>query len=606
MPKISELPIGVALTGSERFPNDQAGITVSSSISDIAAFVGTGGLNAIAINQTAVGNNPTNPTFYHNYIKINPYNASNAFSAAGFAVDLNVNGPNAASGTNYGVSAIFGNIDIHAQKAGSGSAWVGLSGIVNAFVSQVLPQGGGLFGVNGNVNINANITGFSQITGGEFDVGVGAGATIDSKFGCVVLLNAADVVQGINDAAYIIYNAPGSPTPGWKYGYVCDAQATGVKVLDTGIGVAFGTRGTQTIGIGLDLRSATCGIAEINTKHFIVDGSGRTAINTTPNGALFTVSLVGTVGLAPPPNTVVQYVGAQGVSTDICFDTYGALPVFNMRSAAGTPSAPTAILNANVFGQFNFMAYDGSFFGSGIRIRAVATGDWTTSSHPTVANIDVCAAGSTTPSTVMSIFGSGGVSIGIGNSADPGAGNLSVANFGGTGQINLRRADNTAAAPAAVLANDILAQVVAQGFDGSGYGTGALLTKVTASQNWTPTAHGSSISFDVCPNGATTLTAGALVIFPSGGIGIGATAANPGSGSLRAAGTLFATVGAFTAMDLSAVTVAALPAAASVPGWEQYVSDGAASLAWGATVTGGGTTPYKVWSNGTVWTVVGK
>lgn len=36
------------------------------------------------------------------------------------------------------------------------------------------------------------------------------------------------------------------------------------------------------------------------------------------------------------------------------------------------------------------------------------------------------------------------------------------------------------------------------------------------------------------------------------------------------------------------------------------VSDGAASLAWGATVTGGGTASYLVRYNGANWTVVGK
>lgn len=58
------------------------------------------------------------------------------------------------------------------------------------------------------------------------------------------------------------------------------------------------------------------------------------------------------------------------------------------------------------------------------------------------------------------------------------------------------------------------------------------------------------------------------------------------------------------ALYLTAVTVATLPPAAA--GAVAYVSDGAASLAWGATVTGGGSTRYLVWYNGTNWTVAGK
>ena len=52
------------------------------------------------------------------------------------------------------------------------------------------------------------------------------------------------------------------------------------------------------------------------------------------------------------------------------------------------------------------------------------------------------------------------------------------------------------------------------------------------------------------------------------------------------------------------VTVATLPAGQT--GAVASVSDGAASLAWGATVTGGGSTKYLVWHNGTNWTVIGK
>lgn len=53
------------------------------------------------------------------------------------------------------------------------------------------------------------------------------------------------------------------------------------------------------------------------------------------------------------------------------------------------------------------------------------------------------------------------------------------------------------------------------------------------------------------------------------------------------------------------VTFAQLPTGAAV-GQQATVTDGAASLAWGATVTGGGTAKYQVWYNGTAWTVIGK
>ena len=52
-------------------------------------------------------------------------------------------------------------------------------------------------------------------------------------------------------------------------------------------------------------------------------------------------------------------------------------------------------------------------------------------------------------------------------------------------------------------------------------------------------------------------------------------------------------------------TVATLPASPTV-GRIAVVTDGTSGLAWGATVTGGHTTSYLVWYNGSTWTILGK
>ena len=52
-------------------------------------------------------------------------------------------------------------------------------------------------------------------------------------------------------------------------------------------------------------------------------------------------------------------------------------------------------------------------------------------------------------------------------------------------------------------------------------------------------------------------------------------------------------------------TVAGLPSSPAT-GSLAYVTDGTASLSWGATVTGGSSTKYLVWYNGSNWTVAGK
>lgn len=60
-----------------------------------------------------------------------------------------------------------------------------------------------------------------------------------------------------------------------------------------------------------------------------------------------------------------------------------------------------------------------------------------------------------------------------------------------------------------------------------------------------------------------------------------------------------------TGTNLASDTVAGLGPAGTV-GRMVYVTDGAAALAWGDTVSGGSTEQYLVWDNGTNWTVVGK
>ena len=61
----------------------------------------------------------------------------------------------------------------------------------------------------------------------------------------------------------------------------------------------------------------------------------------------------------------------------------------------------------------------------------------------------------------------------------------------------------------------------------------------------------------------------------------------------------------FSRLRYTAVTTSLLPSTADV-GTIASVTDGAAGLAWGATLTGGGSTKYLVWYNGTGWSVVGK
>lgn len=55
---------------------------------------------------------------------------------------------------------------------------------------------------------------------------------------------------------------------------------------------------------------------------------------------------------------------------------------------------------------------------------------------------------------------------------------------------------------------------------------------------------------------------------------------------------------------VTSYTVSTLPTATS--GRLAVVTDGTSGLSWGVTVTGGHSTSYLVWYNGSTWTVLGK
>lgn len=84
----------------------------------------------------------------------------------------------------------------------------------------------------------------------------------------------------------------------------------------------------------------------------------------------------------------------------------------------------------------------------------------------------------------------------------------------------------------------------------------------------------------------------------------GAGGSHSGGGSFKGNLAQITTVTA-TSVKHTATTVATLPAS-PVVGQVASVSDGTAALAWGATVTGGGSTKYLVWYNGVSWSVAGK
>lgn len=76
-------------------------------------------------------------------------------------------------------------------------------------------------------------------------------------------------------------------------------------------------------------------------------------------------------------------------------------------------------------------------------------------------------------------------------------------------------------------------------------------------------------------------------------------------GNVNVTAQLALIVSALLGVNVASYTVATLPSSPAI-GNMAAVTDGGAALAWGATVTGGGSAKYLCWYNGANWTVVGK
>ena len=89
-------------------------------------------------------------------------------------------------------------------------------------------------------------------------------------------------------------------------------------------------------------------------------------------------------------------------------------------------------------------------------------------------------------------------------------------------QLNLRKARGTPSVPTAVLNLDSLSNIISSGHDGTSYGTGSTIQS-SASEDWSPTAHGTSINFNGIQTG-TLINQTRLSLNGNGNVTVGSTA----------------------------------------------------------------------------------
>jgi hypothetical protein len=166
-------------------------------------------------------------------------------------------------------------------------------------------------------------------------------------------------------------------------------------------------------------------------------------------------------------------------------------------------------------------------------------------------------------------------------------------NTGDSPNFNFFTARGTAASPSAILGGDNLGQFAAAGYNGAAFPGSKVKVTFMATENWTPTANGTTMSFQTTANGTTARTE-RMRIDNTGYVGIGTTAP---TSMLTVAGPIQSTTGGgFIFPDGTSQTSAGIAAAAGCASgqmlkwngsnWFCFTSQAASSLTLGSGLTG--------------------
>ena len=273
------------------------------------------------------------------------------------AVSMTSNSAN-ASGVRYVMSSSFSLTATSGNTTGLGAIYTALGTIGRASVNDNgvndanwgHPQGGkGAITVfNPSVLYTSGATFFRGISAAEFDIGLSAGSSANSKQGIILVQTGTDRVQGAwLDAAFLIANQTVQATgQGWKNGIMFgnDSGAFPMDPLGTLIGaggqVAGGAFNGQQAGYGIDWRLPTFSGALVRSRQFIVDGAGTEwhgsgAVAYTGSGMSLDVNyLHGLAEAAAISGAAIVSAGTSGfVAGDLLYDAFNG--VYRVTAATG-------------------------------------------------------------------------------------------------------------------------------------------------------------------------------------------------------------------------------------------------------------------------------
>lgn len=495
---------------------------------------------AFTTSQSGPTASPVTGPFIYNQIAINHRSTVDTDTRAmGLYMQFNTGGA-AQTGGAFGA---FFNVN-NDQNATSNGDYIAVVGQTTA--DAVNSGTGEHYGANFVATATASAT-TPAIHGIEIDARIDTGATVTQRSGLRIVNEGTEPAStATRDGAIWITGTTGNGGGAFRNGILYTTEMGAAGIHPTGNLISDGGN-AQTINNFISAANTTVTTNIFDFPNFVVTGAGAIT------GASLTAA-THSGGTAASSTLTLQSTSGAGTTDAIIFKTASQTERARVTSGgawrfgnAGTPNAST-----------------------------VLTITTNSASLPEA---------SAAPSSLLHLGG-----------ADAAEADFTVDSFG-TGattafaDIMLRRANNTAASPSAVQAADLIGRI------GSvGYGTNAYSTlprgqiRFHATENWTNTAQGTEIYFFTTPAGGTS-TAISLTAFDSGGVGVGAAAADPGINNFAAIGFV----------KTGVTTVGALPAcSASLRGARLFVTD-ANSTTFHATAAAGGANNVAVTCDGTNW-----